>query len=260
MKNLTSNKTATGKSKTVKRIIIAAVCMLLVAALVCGGLVIRNYTHVSYALHSLDEYRQMYLDVNIEELDNDIIRYSPKKDASGIGIAFYPGCTVEYYAYSPLLAELAEEGYIVYLFEMPHNVATSAPERANEIIGQDSDVTKWYISGHSAGGVGAEMYLVENADKVDGAVIFASSAKEDMTGIDVPMITVYGSRDTVVGKSLQRRIVNNPPDTEMFCIEGANHAQFGDYGKQTFDSDATISDEEQRKQAVAYVTDWISRH
>lgn len=260
MKAMTNNKTATGKSPKAKRIIIAVVCLLLAAALVLGGLVIRNLTHVSYALHSLDEYRQMYPDVNIEELDNDIIKYSSEKGASGIGIAFYPGCTVEYYAYSPLLAELAEEGYTVYLFEMPHNVATMAPERADEIIGLDPDVTKWYIAGHSAGGVGAEMYLVENADKVDGAIIFASAAKEDMTELDVPMITVYGSMDMLVGKSIHRRAVNNPPDTEMYCIEGANHAQFGDYGKQIFDPDATISDEEQRKQAIAYVTDWISRH
>lgn len=260
MNNSTNNKTATGKSKTKKRIIIVAVCLLLAAALVCGGLVIRNFTHVSYAMHSLDEYRQMYPDVTIEELDNDIIKYSPNKDASEIGIAFYPGCTVEYFAYSPLLAELAEEGYTVYLFEMPHNVATMAPKRADEIIGKDSDVKKWYISGHSAGGVAAEMYLVDNADKIDGAIIFSSSAKEDMTGVDVPMITVYGSMDKLVGKSIQRKVGNNPPDTEMYCIEGANHAQFGDYGKQIFDPYADISDEEQRKQALSYVTDWISRH
>jgi hypothetical protein len=42
-----------------------------------------------------------------------------------------------------------------------------------------------------------------------------------------------------------------PPSTEWTAIEGGNHAQFGWYGPQSGDNEATISREEQQEQMVA---------
>jgi hypothetical protein len=42
-----------------------------------------------------------------------------------------------------------------------------------------------------------------------------------------------------------------PPDTQWTAIEGGNHAQFGWYGPQPGDNQATITREEQQAQIVA---------
>ena len=46
---------------------------------------------------------------------------------------------------------------------------------------------------------------------------------------------------------------NLPADTEWITIEGGNHAQFGDYGVQDGDGEATISAEMQ----WGYTTDAV---
>ena len=50
---------------------------------------------------------------------------------------------------------------------------------------------------------------------------------------------------------------NLPSNAKLMKIEGANHAQFGYYGYQLGDSSANISREEQQKQTVELITDFI---
>ena len=45
----------------------------------------------------------------------------------------------------------------------------------------------------------------------------------------------------------------------IVIIEGGNHAQFGNYGKQKGDPDATISAEEQQTIAVNAIVEFIKR-
>jgi hypothetical protein len=43
----------------------------------------------------------------------------------------------------------------------------------------------------------------------------------------------------------------------IVVIEGGNHAQFGNYGKQKGDPDATISREEQQDKAVEAIKEFL---
>lgn len=54
-------------------------------------------------------------------------------------------------------------------------------------------------------------------------------------------------------------ILRNSPH-ETFHIEGGNHAQFGNYGRQKGDSGATISREDQQAQAVSAITKYIGQN
>ena len=44
----------------------------------------------------------------------------------------------------------------------------------------------------------------------------------------------------------------------VVAIDGGNHAQFGHYGKQKGDPDATISREEQQRIAVDAIEDFLT--
>ena len=54
-------------------------------------------------------------------LDNGNVVFEPQN--ATVGFIFYPGVKVEANAYQPLMAELAREGVLCVLVEMPFNLA-----------------------------------------------------------------------------------------------------------------------------------------
>ena len=55
-------------------------------------------------------------------------------------------------AYAPLLHDLAEDGILCVLVKMPCNLAVLDMNAADGIPERFSEVTDWYIGGHSLGG------------------------------------------------------------------------------------------------------------
>ncbi len=92
---------------------------------------------------------------------------------------------------------------------------------------------------------------------VDGLVLWASYPAEsnDLSARDVAVVSVYGSRD---GLATPEEVTASkdllPPETRWVEIEGGNHAQFGWYGPQDGDLDATISRSAQQAQIVQATT------
>ena len=69
---------------------------------------------------------------------------------------------------------------------------------------------------------------------------------------DENTLTIYGS--------LNQSVEDNIDYTENIVeIEGGNHAQFGNYGPQKGDLPATISAEEQQKQTVEAIEDFLAQ-
>jgi hypothetical protein len=94
----------------------------------------------------------------------------------------------------------------------------------------------------------------QNPGAVAGLVLWASypASGDDLSGNDLAVASVYGTRD---GLATEDEIAASrpllPPDTQWIAIEGGNHGQFGWYGPQSGDNEATISREEQQAQVVA---------
>ena len=66
------------------------------------------------------------------------------------------------------------------------------------------------------------------------------------------MTWIFGTRDGLAtGDKISAWVPLLPPDTRFVAIEGGNHAQFGWYGKQSGDNEATITREAQQAQTVA---------
>ena len=107
----------------------------------------------------------------------------------------------------------------------------------------------------------ASGYADDHRDTVDGLILVAAYANRDMSDAQLPVLAVFGDSDGVMNRKLyDKRLAWNPADFEEYVIQGANHAQYGDYGKQPRDNDAKISAEEQRSQTAEIILDWLSRH
>lgn len=171
----------------------------------------------------------------------------PGEDAA---LIFYPGAKVEYTAYVPLLYQLAAGGVDCFLIKMPCNLAFLGQNKAHAIIDVYS-YEKWYLSGHSLGGAMAAIYAAGNIEKLDGLVLLAAYPTKDLKAEHFSVLSLYGSNDGVLNrKKLSEGRERMPVDYLEICIEGGNHAWFGNYGEQKGDGEALISKEEQQVQAV----------
>ena len=162
------------------------------------------------------------------------------------GFIFYPGGKVEHTAYGPLLLELAENDVLCVLVKMPLNLAVLNMDAAEDIPEQFPQIGNWYIGGHSLGGSMAASFLSDNAEDYAGLVLLASYSTADLAETDLKVSTIYGDRDGVLNMEKYGKYASNLPETSWgLVISGGNHAQFGSYGHQEGDGEATLSGEEQ---------------
>lgn len=177
--------------------------------------------------------------------------YPPKDKALNKGFIFYPGGKVAAEAYLPLLSQITERGYTVVLVEMPFNLAVLDSDAALEVIKKVPAVNDWYLGGHSLGGAMASGLMKKHAESFKGLILLAAYPINDAT---VPSLAIYGSNDKVL------RWDNEFPPTALQILEGGNHAQFGDYGPQEGDGEATLSRANQQRQTVELIDAFIQAH
>lgn len=185
-------------------------------------------------------------DNRVEVKIGEFISFTPKNVKPTKGLILYPGAKVEAKAYAPLAKQVAEKGYEVVIVEMPLNFAMLSPNKAEEVIEKYPNIESWTIGGHSLGGVAASKFAIEST-KVDGLVLLASYPMGDeLKTLGKKVISIWGSKDGVLNfKNLIESKSKLPSDTTYIEIEGGNHGQFGDYGKQKGDHDAIISQQNQ---------------
>ena len=176
---------------------------------------------------------------------------------------FYPGAKVEAATYAPLMSEISSRGIDCFLCDMPLNFALLDKDAAEDIRAAGAkNYEKWYIGGHSLGGVAAAMTADDaeepgGIDEWDGLILLAAYPTEELS---TSTLSIYGSEDTVLDKNKYKRTELDglwPDDFKETVIEGGNHARFGNYGEQNGDGKAEITASEQQKEAAEIISSWI---
>jgi len=180
-------------------------------------------------------------------VDKNLTILTPKI-TSEVGLIFYPGAKVESIAYLPILEKLRKNGITCVLVKMPLNMAIFNQDAADEVFDKLPNIKNWYIGGHSMGGAMASSYAAKNKDKVKGLILLGAYIYGDVSPEDA--ITIYGTFNSNLEKNIDYT-------ENVIIIDGGNHAQFGNYGKQKGDLDATISSEEQQNIAVEAILEFI---
>lgn len=237
-----------GKSSILKRILIGLVLILFLAV---AGFVIWGSTPArpdATALQALVSDER----VTISE-GKYWLQFSPANRTPNTALIFYPGAHVDYRAYSALMREIANGGYSVFLVKMPLNLAVLGVDRADAMIAAYPDIIQWYIGGHSLGGAMAAAYVYNNPVGIQGLVLWAAYPAEnnDLSASGFPVLSIIANRDGLATlDKIKAAAPYLPADTMWVEIDGGNHAQFGSYGQQNRDLEATITEEEQHRQIV----------
>lgn len=218
--------------------------LVLVIAVVTGAFLwyVGDYYHAGDVAH---EALAGSRDVEVSELPDGSTAFVPANPVCGM--VFYPGGKVEPEAYAPLLLDCAEQGVLCVLVRPAFNLAILDANAADGMIGQFPEVDAWYLGGHSLGGVAAASYLADHLDEFEGVVLLASYPTVDLSATSEQVLRVVGTNDGVLDREkyeAARELL--PPNTRELELEGGNHAQFGDYGPQDGDGEATLPASEQR--------------
>lgn len=205
-----------------------------------------------------DYYIQDDGKINVE-VTEDFYKFTPKEDTKFV-LFFYPGAMVEPKAYVPLCRKISESNIEVYLIRMPWRLATKGYNKPKELnLFEDSSKT-YILSGHSQGAKMAAQFTYENPQLVDKLVLIGTTHPRDISlaNSKIPILKIYGGNDGVAD---EKTILENrnklPWNAKLLKIDGANHAQFGYYGYQLGDSNASITREQQQKQTLELIADFV---
>ena len=169
-------------------------------------------------------------------------------------LVFYPGAKVDTDAYLPLMYQLADNCIDCFLLEMPFRMAIFNPNAADKVMGR-YDYDTWLTAGHSMGGMIAASYAAAH-ESVDGVVLLAAYPTKQLPE-HTALLSVYGTNDKVLDRGAYEKSKKYfPADAAEVVIEGGNHAQFANYGKQSGDGEATISHDEQQAQTVSAIIEY----
>jgi hypothetical protein len=176
------------------------------------------------------------------------------------GLIFYPGGLVEPTAYAPILRRIAEEGVLVVITPMPLNLAILNTGAANAVIDDYPHISTWILAGHSLGGASAAIFADNNPTRIDAIALWDSYPPNsaDLSDSTMSVISIFGTTNNLPNTdNFNDRRHLLPANTLFVGVEGANHAQFGDYGPQKGDVVASLSLAEQHERVADIMLDFI---
>lgn len=191
-----------------------------------------------------------------------LIVFAPSEE-TGAGLIFYPGGLVEPAAYAPILHQIAEKGILVVITPMPFNLAILNTNAANAVIDNFPRISHWTVAGHSLGGASAAIFAENNPTRIDALALWDSypANSADLSDNAVAVISIFGTTNHVPNtENFNDKKYLLPANAKFAAIEGANHAQFGDYGPQNDDVVASISLTEQHERVAELMLDFIIQH
>lgn len=228
---------------------IALSCTVFVIFLILLATYLLTYTPSSSAKEILKDSSIKYSDTN------GYLTFQRVEGNPTTGVILYPGGFVSPYSYSVFCAQVVKSGALCVVPKMPANLAIFGVGKAGNIISQKSDITNWYVGGHSLGGPMLSRFLDKyGGEKVKGVFYLASYTDIDLSKKDLKCVTIFGSLDGVLDRDeYQNNKRHLPQGCSELEINGGNHSQFGSYGLQNEDGIATISNEKQIEETVNFI-------
>ncbi len=239
-KKRVAHQPGSGRSPGGSRRLLVFLLILALLAGICAAY-LTTYYHADG-----DAIAAFSADLSVEErvLENGDLTYGTGQEDAGL--IFYPGGKVDEGAYAPLMRQLAANGLFCVVCKMPCRLAVLDENAADGIREAYPSVSRWYLGGHSLGGVMAASYLSGRPDGFDGLILLASYASKDLSDSGLSVLSIYGSEDGVLNRrSYERNREHLPPGALELVIEGGCHAGFAMYGPQRGDGTPAISAGEQ---------------
>ncbi|MFX0075051.1 MAG: alpha/beta hydrolase [Candidatus Hermodarchaeota archaeon] len=243
---------------TKRRILAGGVICVIIVSVILGGFILWV---LDYSPAMEEAKAALVSDDYVEVQTDNWFAFTPKNASYSLGFIFYPGGKVDPVAYAPLAKNIAREGFLVVIVPMTFNLAVLSPNRASEVINNYLTISTWVIGGHSLGGSMAADFASRNLNSITGLILLASYPPDtvDLSDSEIDAISISATLDGVLNtQNFNSTKENLPSNTTYVSIEGGNHAQFGWYGDQAGDNEASISREAQQEKTVDAILTFLN--
>ena len=143
---------------------------------------------------------------------------------------------------------------------MPLNLAILNTGAASAVLEAYPGIETWILAGHSLGGASVGIYAENHPEKIDALVLWDSYPPDsaDLSDNDLTALSIYGTTDNFPNTdNFDAKRTLLPADTRFAAIEGASHAQFGDYGPQKGDVEPNLSLADQHQRVYELMLEFI---
>ena len=189
----------------------------------------------------------------------DFITFHSDTAKNGLSVIFFQGGLADPKAYAPLCRRLAENGFNCYIMKMDWRLPQFDYKKTLKLFKLTSG--SYVVGGHSQGGKMAAQIVYENPTLFKGLFLLGTSHPRDidLSTFTIPTIKIYAEKD---GLASVPEVMENksklPKNSKLILIKGGNHSQFGYLGKLLLDNSADISVEEQQKQIVENLIEFLN--
>jgi Ca2+-binding RTX toxin-like protein len=120
-------------------------------------------------------------------------------------------------------------------------------------VGAADHITDFQVGDHiDVSAIDAESFSDGADHGAAGMLLFASYPASNMSDFVPPVLSISASNDGLATpEKINASKTDLPPDTTFTVVQGAVHANFGDYGPQPGDGQPTISADSARRQITA---------
>ena len=237
------------KKGFVKRLIVLILIHVLLTTVTTLVLMIPYYKAGETA------HQFLHSDEKTEFIDNERY-YAFRNGSSKTAVIFYPGASVDEYAYSYLASSIAADGVDVYVIKSPLHFPLLNGKGAASIF-RETDYEKIFIGGHSLGGYVASRYASNSNSEIDGLFLLGAYPFGKIDE-QIRFLSIYGSEDGILDrKEYEERRQYWPEDSEEQVIDGGNHSYFADYGLQRLDHEALIDRKTQMELTHRLISEFI---
>jgi pimeloyl-ACP methyl ester carboxylesterase len=200
--------------------------------------------------------------VTVTVRSGDVLFEPPAARRARTGLLFLPGTPVDPLAYAPVTRAIAARGYPAAIVFLPRRglASSESPQfaaRAGAAM-RALAAERWVIAGHSRGGDFGSRLVLDHPERYAGLVLIATTHPRtfSLAHTFVNVTQVSGDRDgTTSEEALAAARARLPASTRHLVIAGANHSQFGFYGRYPFDGTPAISRASQIARTVDILLD-----
>jgi hypothetical protein len=207
------------------RIFLASISLVLV--LLTTGFVVWGETPAQPMTEALAALQS---DAQVTITSGRWLAFTPVASEPTTGFIIYPGGRVDYRAYAPAAHQIAAQGYLVVIVQMPLNLAVFGVNAAQDV-----------------------QAAYPHPGAVQGLALWAAypASSNDLSRSGLRVVSIFGSQDGLAtGEKIDASRPLLPANTTWVKISGGDHAQFGWYGDQAGDNPASISRSDQQAQII----------
>lgn len=122
-------------------------------------------------IYSKENYSKISREDVLECVNSDLVTVSnfnnsilvrPKEREAMVGYIFYPQNKIDENSYIPVMAEVAQRGFNVYIIKTPLHLNLNTNKLGKQIIYSNQDIQKWIISGVEEGEKSAKDFYNKN--------------------------------------------------------------------------------------------------